>query len=138
VLEEVLADAIARLRSAHGALPVDLLVEGGRRPLLAPVADEVADVAREALRNAFTHAHATRIRVTLAYARRALTLCVSDDGRGIPEPVLRAGTVAGHWGLVGMRERAARIHARLDIASGPRQGTTVTLTVAGAHAYGGD
>jgi signal transduction histidine kinase len=138
VLEEVLADAIARLKAAHGALPVDLIVEGGRRPLLAPVADEVADVAREALRNAFTHAHATRIRVTLAYARRALTLCVSDDGRGIPEPVLRAGALAGHWGLVGMRERAARIHARLDIASGPRQGTTVTLTVAGAHAYGGD
>jgi signal transduction histidine kinase len=45
---------------------------------------------------------------------------------------------SGHWGLVGMRERAAHIGARLDIASGPRHGTTVTLAVPGAHAYGAD
>jgi signal transduction histidine kinase len=138
VLEDVLADAVARLRLAHGALAVDLHVEGERRPLLAPVADEIAEIAREALRNAFAHAHAARIRVTLAHARRTLTLCVADDGRGIPEPVNRDGGRAGHWGLVGMRERAERIGARLDIASGPRQGTTVTLTVPGAHAYGAD
>jgi signal transduction histidine kinase len=34
-----------------------------------------------------------------------------------------------------MRERAARIGARLEIASGPREGTAITLTVPGAHAY---
>ncbi len=138
VLEDVLADAIARLRQAHGELAVDVHVDGERRPLLAPVADEIAEIAREALRNAFAHAHAARIRVTLVYARRTLSLCVADDGRGLPEPVRRDGTRSGHWGLVGMRERAERIGARLDIASGPRQGTTVTLTVPGAHAYGAD
>ncbi|MCS0613550.1 histidine kinase [Massilia kyonggiensis] len=138
VLEDVLADAIVRLRQAHGALAVDVHVDGERRPLLAPVADEIAEIAREALRNAFAHAHAARIRVTLVYARRTLTLCVADDGCGIPEPVRRDGARSGHWGLVGMRERAERIGARLDIASGPRQGTTVTLTVPGAHAYGAD
>jgi signal transduction histidine kinase len=37
-----------------------------------------------------------------------------------------------------MRERATHIGARLDIASGPRQGTTVTLVVPGAFAYGAD
>ncbi len=138
VLEDVLADAIARLRQTYGALAVDVHVEGERRPLRAPVADEIAEIAREALRNAFAHGHAARIRVTLAYARRTLTLCVADDGRGLPEPVRRDGVRSGHWGLVGMRERAAHIGARLDIASGPRQGTTVTLSVPGAHAYGAD
>jgi signal transduction histidine kinase len=142
VLEDVLADAIARLGQTHGALAVDVHVEGERRPLLAPVADEIAEIAREALRNAFAHAHAARIRVTLVYARRTLTLCVADDGRGLPEAVRRDGTGfagdRGHWGLVGMRERAGRIGARLDIASGPRHGTTITLTVPGAHAYGAD
>lgn len=138
VLEDVLAETIARLKMTHGALDVDLHVEGERRALLAPVADEIAEIAREALRNAFVHAHAARIRVTLAYAARALTLCVADDGRGIPEPVRRDGARSGHWGLVGMRERAARIGAKLDIGSGPRQGTTVALTVPGAHAYGAD
>ncbi|WP_413675210.1 triple tyrosine motif-containing protein [Massilia cellulosiltytica] len=142
VLEDVLADAIARLTLTHGALAVDVHVEGERRPLLAPVADEIAEIAREALRNAFAHAHAARVRVTLIHARRALTLCVSDDGRGLPEPVRHGGAglagYRGHWGLIGMRERAERIGARLEIASGPRQGTTVTLTVPGAHAYGAD
>ncbi|MFS2021312.1 triple tyrosine motif-containing protein, partial [Massilia sp. CT11-108] len=74
VLEDVLADAIARLTLTHGALAVDVHVEGERRPLLAPVADEIAEIAREALRNAFMHAHAARVRVTLVHARRALTL----------------------------------------------------------------
>ncbi|MCS0633278.1 histidine kinase [Telluria mixta] len=138
VLEDVLADAIARLGQTHGAPAVDVHVEGERRPLLAPVADEIAEIAREALRNAFAHAHAARIRVTLVYARRTLSLCVADDGRGLPESVRRDGTRSGHWGLVGMRERAERIGARLDIACGPRQGTTVTLAVPGAHAYGAD
>ncbi|PQO99266.1 hypothetical protein C5614_09235 [Massilia phosphatilytica] len=138
VLEDVLVDEIARLKLTHGALAVDLHVEGERRPLLATAADEIAEIAREALRNAFAHAQAARIRVTLVHARRALTLCVADDGRGIPEPVRRDGARSGHWGLVGMRERADHIGARLDIAGGPRQGTMVTLTVPGMHAYGTD
>lgn len=135
VLEDVLADTIARLKIAYGAGIVDLHVEDERRALLAPVADDIADIAREALRNAFAHAQASRVRVTLSYGRRALTLSVADDGRGLPEPVRRDGVRSGHWGLVGMRERAARIGGRLDIASGPRQGTTVLLTVPAGRAY---
>jgi signal transduction histidine kinase len=138
VLEDVLAETVARLKVAHGALDVDLQVQGERCALRAPVADEIAEIGREALRNAFAHAHASRIWVTLEYARRTLVLCVADDGRGIPEPVRRDGARSGHWGLVGMRERAARIGARLDIASGPREGTALTLTVPGVHAYGTD
>jgi signal transduction histidine kinase len=138
VLEDVLAETVARLKIAHGALDVELHVEGERRALRAPVADEIADIAREALRNAFVHAHAARIWVTLEYAHRTLVLCVADDGRGIPQAVRRDGARSGHWGLVGMRERAARIGARLEIASGPREGTAVTLTVPGVHAYGAD
>jgi signal transduction histidine kinase/streptogramin lyase len=134
VLEDVLADAIARLEAAHGG-GADLHVTGERRALRAPVADEIAEIGREALRNAFAHARAAHIRVTLDYARRALTLCVTDDGCGIPEPVRRDGARSGHWGLVGMRERAARIGARLDVASGSREGTAVTLSVPAAHAY---
>lgn len=137
VLEDVLADTIAKLKIARGALAVDLHVTGERRALLAPVADEIAEIAREALRNAFAHAHAARLGVTLEYGRRALVLCVADDGRGLPEPVRRDGARSGHWGLVGMRERAARIGARLEICSGPRLGTAVTLTVPGARAYAG-
>ena len=135
VLDDVLADTIAKLQIAHGTLTADLHVTGERRALLAPVADEIAEIAREALRNAFAHAQAARVRVTLEYGRRALVLCVADDGCGLPEAVRRDGARTGHWGLVGMRERAARIGARLDIGSGPRPGTAVTLTVPGARVY---
>jgi len=91
------------------------------------VAEEIADIAREAMRNAFRHAGASRIDVRLAYYGRQLALDVADDGRGIEDAVLRAGGRAGHWGLLGMRERAARIGGRLNIDSGAGRGTTVRL-----------
>ena len=49
--------------------------------------------------------------------------------------VLDRGGREGHWGLAGMRERAARIGARLDIASGPGEGTRVEVQVPAAVAY---
>ncbi|WP_296952828.1 two-component regulator propeller domain-containing protein [uncultured Massilia sp.] len=134
VLDDVLHDAVARLRAAHG-IDVALRVEGERRALDPLVADEVADVAREALRNACRHAGAAHVRATLSYGRQALALLVADDGRGFPDEVLRAGARAGHWGLVGLRERATRIGARLAVGNGPRGGAQVTLEVPAARAY---
>jgi signal transduction histidine kinase len=132
-LERMLADAIARLRGLHPhgtrEPAIELRVEGTRRPLAPAVSDDIAALAREALRNAWAHAHAARIRLVLGYGRRALTLSVSDDGWGIPPSILDASGAGGHAGLTGMRESAARLGGHLEIDSGPRQGTTVTLTV---------
>jgi signal transduction histidine kinase/ligand-binding sensor domain-containing protein len=142
VLEDVLLDAIARLRAASPAA-IELQVEGERRPLHPAVAAEVADLAREALRNACNHAcghdsdhaGAPQVRVTLAYGRRALALGVADDGKGFAPEVLRDGGRSGHWGMVGMRERAVRIGARLAFANGPRGGAVVSLEVPARRAY---
>jgi signal transduction histidine kinase len=138
-LDAALAGMIARLRDVHratGDVPAaDLHTEGEARPLLPAAAEEVAAIAHEALRNAFAHADAARVRVTLGYGRRALTLTVRDDGAGIDSAVLRAGGKAGHWGLVGMRERADRLGATLAVDSAPGRGTTVTLAVPAARAY---
>jgi len=89
-------------------------------------ADEVFGIVREALWNAFVHAQPRRVSVTLRYGGDALALAVADDGRGIPPAVLQDGGRAGHWGIPGMRERAAAIGI-LDVASQPGQGTTWTL-----------
>jgi signal transduction histidine kinase len=60
---------------------------------------------------------------------RALRLLVSDDGRGIPGEILHHGRREGHFGLIGMRERAERLKASLQISSEEGQGTRVLLTV---------
>jgi len=135
VLEDVVAETVARLRATHGAIEVDLRIEGERRALAPAVAEDVAEIAREALRNAFVHSSALEIRVAIEYDSRTLRLRVADDGKGLDEAVRRAGARSGHWGLVGMRERAARIGAVLAIEGGPRQGTSVTLEMPAGRAY---
>ena len=64
--------------------------------------------------------------VTCGYGRRALRVEVRDDGRGF-DPTRAAAD--GHFGLVGMRERAAAVGARLTIESAPGRGTTVVLVI---------
>ena len=83
-------------------------------------------IAREALLNALRHAGARAITVRLDGDGRHLTLEVSDDGHGLA-PEARAGR-PGHLGLVGMRERALAIGARLHIDAPPGHGTIVALT----------
>lgn len=83
-------------------------------------------IAREALLNALRHAGARAISVRLSGGERRLALAVSDDGRGLA-PEARAGR-PGHLGLVGMRERALAIGARLHIDAPPGHGTIVELT----------
>jgi signal transduction histidine kinase len=64
----------------------------------------------------------------VVYGPRAVRLAVVDDGRGFPvDPDLRS--YAGHWGLLGMRERADRVGATLTVRSAVGAGTTVELLV---------
>ncbi|WP_079429523.1 sensor histidine kinase [Streptomyces katrae] len=98
--------------------------------LPAPVARHLLSIASEALENARRHARATRVTVTATTTPTHLTLTVTDDGRGLPA----GGTppaAPGHYGLLGMRERAAAIGA--DLRLGPRpdgsRGTRIHLTL---------
>jgi signal transduction histidine kinase len=85
-------------------------------------------IAQEALRNAAKHADASEIEVRLTEYPDRLRLTVTDDGRGIPGGADSARFVAqGHFGLAGMRERAAMIGGRLDVQTAPDYGTVVVL-----------
>ena len=99
-----------------------LNVEGSPRPLRQDAAEEVYLIGREALLNALQHAQADAVEVELAYTRRGLRLHIRDDGRGLPETLPE-----GRWGLVGMRERAERLGARLRLWSRAGAGTEVEL-----------
>jgi signal transduction histidine kinase len=63
-----------------------------------------------------------------------LTVRIRDDGIGIDPALLETGK-DGHFGLRGMRERAARIGGRFAIDTAPRSGTAVTLIVPGRVAF---
>ena len=109
------------------------VVATGRVPVLGqPLQDEVFAIVREALWNAFIHAQPQAVNVALDIDHASLSITVADDGRGIPADVLRQGGRAGHWGIPGMRERAAGI-GTLALASAPGQGTTWTLRVPLRH-----
>ena len=130
-LEAQLERCANELRAAHEGVAFTVRVAGARRALRADVLQEAADIAREALRNAAMHARAGTVCVTLDYGKRRFALDVADDGCGFDPAQARPG----HWGLAGMRERAARIDGRIGIDSRPGSGATVTLDVPAKRAY---
>ncbi len=97
------------------------------------VRDEVYRIGYEAIRNSCAHSGAEHLNVTLEYARD-LTLRISDNGTGIDSEVVEKGK-EGHFGLLGMKERAERIGGKFTLLSSPNSGTTITLMVPGRSAF---
>ncbi len=98
--------------------------------------DEIYRIAREALSNAFRHAEAQTVEAEVTYGDKSFVLRIRDDGRGIDPSIRDAGTLAGHWGIKGMRERAIAFGASLEVWSQLAAGTEVALTVPAPIAYG--
>jgi PAS domain S-box-containing protein len=110
-------------------------VEGDRRTLAPMLQDEIYRIGREILRNAFRHSGARHIDAEILYDEQLLRLRIRDDGKGIEPQVLEDGGRAGHWGLIGIRERAKRLAAQLHFWSEAGAGTEVQLTVPASVAY---
>ena len=84
-------------------------------------------IAQEALNNAIQHAHAKNIVVRVQCDLETLTLSVTDDGVGFTLPQRPDFfTQAGHFGLVGMQERATRLGGTLQIHTTSEEGTQIT------------
>lgn len=133
-LEQAFATIQQEFEGQGKAVEFRVITEGQRRPLHPLLRDEVYRIGREALTNAFRHAHAHRIDLELKYGSNQFRLLVRDDGRGIEPDILLQGR-KGHWGLSVMRERADRIGARLHVFSRGSAGTEVELTVPGRVAF---
>ncbi|HFK2921493.1 TPA: two-component regulator propeller domain-containing protein [Stenotrophomonas maltophilia] len=129
-LASALADVHAEY-AGHGTNPLRLTVEGTAPPLQADAAEEVFLIGREAIRNALRHANASAIEVELSYGARCFLLHVRDDGVGIADE----NPGHGHWGLQGMRERAQRLGAELQLWTRPGLGTEVALAVPARRLY---
>jgi signal transduction histidine kinase len=127
-LAEAFRRALADCRVRSSAVP-SFSVVGKANEMHPIVRDEVFRIGYEAIRNACTHSHATQVAVQLTYASD-LTLRVKDNGIGIDPSIVNRGK-SGHFGLQGMRERAARILGRLKIVTASNSGTEIELVVPG-------
>ncbi len=108
--------------------PIELC-NGLSNSLYVPPADleQVLRIVREALLNTVRHAGATRIAVHLNQLDQECVIVVEDDGRGF-NPIAPVADGGGHFGLIIMRARAARLGGHLSIDSTPGQGARVMLT----------
>jgi len=122
-LHEQLGNA-ARRAFAETAINARVEHTGSPRTYSPRMESQVVSIAAEAMANALRHAECRTIVITCLYAPRDVRVTVRDDGCGF-DPA--RATPAGHWGLVGMRERAASIGATLAVRSAPGAGTEVLL-----------
>jgi ligand-binding sensor domain-containing protein/signal transduction histidine kinase len=122
-LDATLRDYAARL-SAERGVPVDVSAEGDLGPLGARAERNLLLVAREAMRNALTHADPSRVWVRLSAAKDTIRLEVGDDGKGFDVAHSEAAE-NGHYGIAGMRERMEQLGGSLEILTAPGSGTRV-------------
>jgi signal transduction histidine kinase/ligand-binding sensor domain-containing protein len=119
----------------HPATRFALEIEGQRRALSVIVQEELSEIGQEALRNAFQHAEATLVTAEICYANDVVTLRIVDNGKGYDEQQLQKSIQQGRWGMLGMRERAQNLGAKLIVVSKPDKGTWLELNVPAELAY---
>jgi signal transduction histidine kinase len=107
-------------------LELEYDVGGAPRPVDPDVEAVLVRVTQEAITNVVKHADARTVRVRLGFEARRVRLCVIDDGRGFAV-ASDFQVYGGHWGLLGMRERASQVHGKLSLRSTPGHGTEVVL-----------
>jgi signal transduction histidine kinase len=111
-----------------GAPRIEIKSSGSSTDVSSTTKHELLRIAQEAMTNAVRHGNARKIFVHLESSATSLSLEIFDDGCGfVPEEVFADGF--GHFGLRGLRARASKINADLQIISAPNRGTTVRLVI---------
>ena len=136
-VEEIskLGKEIASDRKDPDAAIFRVVVEGNPKAINPLVKDEIYRIAREALRNAYSHAQARSVEAEVRFEQGLLRVRVRDDGVGIDEKHLGEAGRSGHYGLRGMRERARQIGGQLDVWTQPGAGTEIELKIPDRNAY---
>jgi signal transduction histidine kinase len=123
--------AMADASAAPAGSRITVQVPSQERRLPAAVEFHLFRIAQEAVTNALKHSGARQIAIEVTHSPDHTRLTVRDDGRGF-DPEARELPPGPHFGLLGLRERAAKIGAELAIDSGPGAGCTITTTVPAA------
>jgi signal transduction histidine kinase len=124
--------ALVERLDAQSPAPIHIEISAEDLWVTEETALAIYRIAQEAMHNAIQHADASEIAVRLTQYPDMLRMTITDDGQGIPDSTdLRRFVAEGHFGLAGMRERAAMIGGILDVQSAPDYGTAVILEVPG-------
>jgi two-component system, NarL family, sensor histidine kinase UhpB len=110
-LRDALQDLLDDRRAHHAEVAMNLSTSGDLEGLDDDVATAAYRIVQEALSNALRHAQASRVDVTLEASKQGLQLQVQDNGTGR----LAQFESAGHYGLMGMRERAQALGGQLAL-----------------------
>lgn len=131
-------EMLAQQTEARSGLRVRLALSGETVRLAPDLELAAYRIVQQALANVAAHAGASEAAVTVEFDERELRLTVRDDGRGFIPPDQPADLARnGHFGLMGMRERALLYGGKLTIESAPGQGTAIraALPLSGGGAY---
>jgi signal transduction histidine kinase len=109
-------------------IQIHVTTEGWIRPLSEVAEENLLRIGQEALTNVVKHSAAKVVNIELVFRAQNVVLIVKDDGRGF-SPENSAGAREGHFGLVGMDERAKRLDGKLTIESAPGAGTCVQVEI---------
>jgi len=120
---------IGDLEKQYG-MATNISIKGNQYRLPPEKELTVFRIAQEALSNVRRHSRASRVEMTVDFADDALTLVLSDNGKGFDMPTRASDLVlSGRLGIIGMRERARLIGGTLIVQSEVGMGTTITLRI---------
>jgi len=125
-LDALISRCIVQMKAATGAV-IEMQITGDPFALGYNLINQLFRIVQEALANAVRHANATKIAVRVDYAKNQVRVEVEDNGRGF-DPAFVPGPGQGHFGMTGMRERAAAVSAQLQLRSGA-EGTLIRVIV---------
>ena len=115
-------------------LKTDFQVNGKERALEKHVEVTLFRIIQEGLNNIHRHAGVSEGRLRLLFSPDNLSILISDEGRGFDmeetEEMRKNGTGNGHFGILGMEERAKLIGASLNVISHPGEGTKIHVKLA--------
>ena len=117
-------------RQITGGTNVQVRFETKGEPQSLPevIEENLLRIGQEALANTIKHSGATQVNIELQFERQRVGLQVKDNGVGF-DPAKVAGPSAGHFGLLGMSERAKRLGGRFILSSRPEEGTSVRVEI---------
>ena len=118
----------ARQITCGTSIRVHMETDGEPRPLPEVVEENLLRIGQEALANILKHSQATEVNLELQFERQQVNLQVQDNGIGFEQGKV-AGPNEGHFGLLGMSERARRIGAKFILTSKPGEGTVVRVEI---------
>jgi len=105
-----------------------VLVQGTPRRLAKEIEIDIYRIIQAGLHNVISHANASLVKVTFSFASTSFQVFITDNGEGFNTKTALE-TPGDHLGLLGMKERAEGMGAKLVVTSSPKTGTEIELNL---------